>query len=339
MTAITTPTTTSATLSATVPDAPARTATPRHFLMCPPTYFDVVYEINPWMDLGVPVDTDRALAQWAALKAAYEAHGHTVEVIDPVPGLPDMVYAANGGVVVGGRALAARFTYPERQPEGGAYEAWFAAAAAHGVVSLGQAAEQNEGEGDLLLAGDVMLAGTGFRTSRPAHAEVAERLGVDVVTLELVDPRYYHLDTALAVLDAGGTAAGGPAGSHVGSSVGPVVAYLPEAFSPASRAVLAERFPDAVLATPRDAAVLGLNAVSDGRHVFLTDRATGMHDLLRERGFEPVGIDLSELLKGGGSVKCCTLELRTAPDRPTTDPRTSVHTTHPTTNAAREARA
>ncbi len=87
--------------------------------------------------------------------------------------------------------------------------------------------------------------------------------------------------------------------------------------------MLAERYPDAVLATAEDAAVLGLNAVSDGRHVFLTDRATGMHARLRERGFEPVGIDLSELLKGGGSVKCCTLELRPAPTTGTTDVPTS----------------
>lgn len=299
MTALTTPTTTSATVPqpARIERTPERTSTPRRFLMCPPTYFDVVYEINPWMDLGVPVDAGRALAQWEHLRATYEAHGHRVEVIAPVPGLPDMVYAANGGVVLGGRALAARFTYPERRPEGIAYSTWFARAG-DGVVSLGQADEQNEGEGDLLLVGDVMLAGTGFRTSRAAHAEVAALLDVEVVTLELVDPRYYHLDTALAVLD------GGPS---------PLVAYLPEAFSPASQAVLAERYPDAVLAAPEDAAVLGLNAVSDGRHVFLTDRATGMHARLRERGFEPVGIDLSELLKGGGSVKCCTLELRPAP--------------------------
>jgi N-dimethylarginine dimethylaminohydrolase len=298
MTATTPATTTSPT---DTPTDAARTSTPRHYLMCPPTYFDVVYAINPWMDLGVRVDTRRALAQWEALKSAYEAHGHTVHVIDPEPGLPDMVYAANGGVVVDGRALAARFTHDERRAEGPAYEAWFAAAGGLGVTSLGQAAERCEGEGDLLLAGDVMLAGTGFRTSRAAHAEVADRLGVEVVTLELVDPHYYHLDTALAVLDPGVATA--------------TIAYLPEAFSPASRAVLRERYPDAILATPADAAVLGLNAVSDGRHVFLTDRATGLHARLRERGFEPVGVDLSELLKGGGSVKCCTLELRTAPRR------------------------
>ncbi|WP_402469706.1 dimethylargininase [Isoptericola aurantiacus] len=288
---------------------PARTPVARRYLMCPPVHFDVVYAINPWMDVTVPVDAGHAVVQWQTLKAAYEAHGHTVDVISPVRGLPDMVYAANGGIVVGGKALAARFTHAERQPEGAAYEAWLGASGpARRITSLGQAAELNEGEGDLLWDGEVLLAGTGFRTSRAAHAEVAERLGVEVVTLELVDPRFYHLDTALAVLStaSGSTAADG--------GTRPEVAYFPQAFTPESRAVLRERYPDAIEASEDDAAVLGLNAVSDGLHVFLSDRATGMHAALRERGFRPVGIDLSELLKGGGSVKCCTLELRPAPE-------------------------
>ncbi|PFG44768.1 ornithine--oxo-acid transaminase [Isoptericola jiangsuensis] len=310
MTLITTPLADAGTVLGTDPArvSTERTATPRHYLMCPPVHFDVVYAINPWMDVSVPVDAGLAVVQWQALKAAYEARGHTVDVIRPEPGLPDMVYAANGGVVVGGRALAARFTFPERQPEGAAYEAWLRTSGAqHGVVSLGQAAERNEGEGDLLWDGEVMLAGTGFRTTREAHAEVAALLDVDVVTLELVDPRFYHLDTALAVLT---TAADG---------VRPEVAYFPGAFTPESLAVLRERYPDAIEATEGDAAVLGLNAVSDGRHVFLTERATGMHAALRERGYEPVGIDLSELFKGGGSVKCCTLELRPAASAPTVE--------------------
>lgn len=276
----------------------SRTATPRHYLMCPPTYFDVVYAINPWMDPKSGVDTARAVAQWEELKATYEAHGHQVEVVDPVADLPDMVYAANGGAVVGGRALAAQFVHAERRAEGPAYEAWFAGpGAAVGLKSLGQAVELNEGQGDFLLAGDVLLAGTGFRTSLAAHAEAARQLDVEVVTLELVDPRYYHLDTALSVLDDGAVS-----GERT-------LAWYPPAFSFRSREVVRDLFPDAIVASDEDAAVLGLNAVSDGRHVFLTDRATSLHERLRERGFEPVGIDLSELLKGGGSVKCCTLEL------------------------------
>ncbi len=287
--------------------------------MCPPTYFGVVYAINPWMDPGRPVDVDRALAQWQGLREAYERGGHTVHVVDPVPGLPDMVYAANGGLVIGGRALAARFRYEQRWAESPAYERWFAAAARAGVLgpggeSVGQATEIDEGEGDLLLAGRYLLAGTGFRTTPAGHAEVAARLrldaqGISLVPLELVDPRYYHLDTALAVLDDG---------ALEDSCHAPLVAYLPDAFSPASRETLRTLFPDAILATPDDAAAFGLNAVSDGRHVYLNAAATAFAHTLRGHGFAPVPIEIDELIKGGGAVKCCTLTLRPhAPGRPT----------------------
>jgi N-dimethylarginine dimethylaminohydrolase len=117
-------------------------------------------------------------------------------------------------------------------------------------------------------------------------------LGLPVTSLTLVDPRYYHLDTALAVLNDD------------------EIMYFPEAFSTASRRRLEALYPDAVRASAADAAVFGLNAVSDGRYVILPQAATGLTAQLRERGYEPIGADLSELLKGGGSVKCCTLELR-----------------------------
>ena len=294
--------------------ATTRISSPRTFLMCPPTYFDVVYEINPWMDTTVPVDTTRAVAQWQALKGLYESHGHTVHVIDPEPGLPDMVYAANGGLVIDGQALAPRFTFPERGPEGEAYGRWFARAAVGHLLGdtgsyAGQADERNEGEGDILLIGDLLLAGTGFRTSLAAHGELDERLGLSargirVVTLELVDPWYYHLDTALTVLDDG---------RFTGA---PTIAYLPSAFSPASQATLRELFDDAIIAEADDAAVLGLNAVSDGRRVYLNAAATAMMDKLAARGFEPHGVQIDEILKGGGSVKCCTLILRPSDPRP-----------------------
>jgi N-dimethylarginine dimethylaminohydrolase len=119
-----------------------------------------------------------------------------------------------------------------------------------------------------------------------------------VITLQLVDPRFYHLDTALTVL---GTAA---------DRENPTIAYLPEAFSEGSRRVLEQLFPDAILAAPEDAAVLGLNAVCDGRYVVLPAQATGLQRQLTARGFVPVPVDLSELLKAGGGPKCCTLEVR-----------------------------
>jgi N-dimethylarginine dimethylaminohydrolase len=286
-------------MTAVVPDpvavgarTPARTPTPRRYLMCPPTHFAVDYAINPWMVPGTRVDRALALAQWDVLRRTYLDLGHAVDLLAPVPGLPDMVYAANGATVFGGVVLGARFRYSQRAAEAAAHATWFRRAGARVV----EPEFVNEGEGDLLVAGSgpaaVVLAGHGFRTDPRAHAEVARVLGREVVPLELVDPRYYHLDTALAVLDS------------------TTIAWLPEAFTRRSRAVLRERFPDAVVADVADAAVLGLNAVSDGRHVVLPCRAARLAAALAERGFVPVPVDLSELLKGGGGPKCCTLEVR-----------------------------
>ncbi len=269
------------------PAAPRR-ATARRYLMCPPRHFEVDYAINAWMDPSVPVDTALALAQWEALVETFRALGHQVELLDPVPGLPDMVFAANGSLVVDGHALIAKFCHPERRDEARHHRAWLRA----GGFEVAGARATHEGEGDFLVVGDTVLAGHGFRTSLRAHAEAGRVLGVPVVSLELVDPRFYHLDTALAVLDE------------------QTVAYYAPAFSAESQAVLAELFPDAILAESADAFVLGLNAVSDGRHVVIADGATHLQEQLRQRGFVPVPVDLSELLKGGGGVKCCTSELR-----------------------------
>ena len=269
----------------------ARTAVPRRLLMCRPSHFDVHYSINPWMHPDKPVDTELALAQWETLRALYEELGHTVEVIEPQAGLPDMVFAANGATVVDGKVLGARFRHAERTGEGPAYLDWFRG---QGFTRLLWPEYINEGEGDYLLVGRRLLAGTGFRTDPRSHAEAQEFFGVPVTGLTLVNPEFYHLDTALAVLSDTD------------------VMYYPAAFTPGSRAVLRELYPDAILATDADAAVFGLNAFSDGRNVLLPQAATHLIDELRERGFEPRGVDLSELLKAGGSVKCCTLELREA---------------------------
>jgi N-dimethylarginine dimethylaminohydrolase len=268
-----------------------RSPRPRHYLMTPPRHFAVEYAINPWMHPGVAVDVDLALRQWQSLVDGYRSLGHRVDLLDPVEGLPDMVYAANGALVTPAATVAARFAYPQRAAESDAYARWLTA---HGLGPVHVPEQVNEGEGDFLVVGGLILAGTGFRTSLAAHGEVARLTGMEVVTLELVDPRYYHLDTALAVLDDR------------------TVAYYPEAFSPVAQATLATMFPDAIIATGRDAAVLGLNAVSDGRHVLLAAAATDLAAQLTARGFVVVPVDLSELLKGGGGVKCCTLELRRA---------------------------
>nr|WP_165067361.1 dimethylargininase [Marisediminicola senii] len=256
--------------------------------MCRPDFFTVVYRINPWMDPALPTDTALAVRQWQTLYDTYLSLGFDIELIDPVDGLPDMVYAANGGFVIDNIAYGASFTYPQRQPEGPAYMDWFRA----NGFDVREPENINEGEGDFLLVGGVILAGTGFRSASHSHEEVSSVYGREVVTLTLVDPNFYHLDTAIAVLDDTN------------------IAYLPSAFDEASLAILRERFPDAVLVTEVDAAILGLNSFSDGYNVVIASRATDFERQLRERGYNPIGVDLSELLLGGGGVKCCTLELR-----------------------------
>jgi N-dimethylarginine dimethylaminohydrolase len=261
--------------------------------MCRPDHFTVSYEINPWMDASLPTDRDLAVAQWQDLHDRYVSLGHAVELIDPIPDLPDMVFAANGATVLDGVVHSAHFHHEERRGEGPAYLRWFEE---HGYTTH-EATEVNEGQGDVLLVGGLVLAGTGFRTTLAAHAELQEVLGRPVISLSLVDPHFYHLDTALTVLDESVERA--------------EIAYFPAAFSPGSQRVLRQLFPEALTVGADDARALGLNAVSDGLHVVVSPQATSYQAQLRERGFEPIPVDTSELLKGGGGAKCCTLELCT----------------------------
>ena len=270
-----------------------RQASPRHYLMCPPTFFDVAYAINPWMRPGPAVDRERALAQWSALVAGYRAAGHRVELLEPVEGLPDLVFAANGAIVVDGHVLQARFANPQRAAEAALHGAWHVRRSGRGDA-VTQPSAVNEAEGDFAVLSDRVLAGYGFRTTREAHAELARLTGRQVLSLELTDPYYYHLDVALTVLD--------DRTDHL--------AYYPPAFSPASQALLASRFPDALLATDADAARLGLNCVSDGLNVWVPAGATHLVEALATAGYRPVEVDLSELHRAGGSVKCCTQEIR-----------------------------
>nr|WP_204166056.1 dimethylargininase [Streptomyces sp. NEAU-S7GS2] len=271
--------------------------------MCPPTYFRVSYSINPWMDPDKPVDLALSHAQWEDLRDRYRALGHTVEELPAHPAFPDMVFAANGATVVDGRVLGARFAFAERYGEAAVHAEWYRG---HGFDAVREPRHVNEGEGDFAVTASWLLAGRGFRSSPLSHAEAQEYFARPVIGLDLVDPRYYHLDTALCVLDPGG---GEPGGGAPGGGAAEVM-YFPGAFSAGSRAVLARLFPDALIAGPADAAAFGLNAVSDGRHVLLPQAAVGLFEPLRERGYEPIGMDLTELLKGGGSVKCVTAELR-----------------------------
>ena len=217
--------------------------------MCAPDYFTANHPVNSFMNSRSPANTALAVRQWENLRDNYRLLGHTVSLLDPIPGLADMVFAANGGFSLGGRAYVASVTYPGRRPKAQAFQNWFES---HGFDTH-VPDWVNDGEGDFAVVGGVILAGTGFRSSRESHTELASIFGREVLSLTLVDPRFYHLDVALAVLDS--EAVSGPGR----------IAYLPAAFDRASQAVLARRFPTAIVVDEEEAAQLALNSVSS-RH-------------------------------------------------------------------------
>ncbi|MEU4677152.1 dimethylargininase [Micromonospora sp. NPDC023737] len=264
----------------------------RTYLMCSPEHFAVEYAINPWMDVTAPVDTELTVKQWDRLRETLVQLGHEVHLLTPERGLPDMVYAANGAFVVDGVVYGAQFKHEQRAAEAAAHRAFYESQGWRFIAP----SETNEGEGDFAYVpeahGGLILAGHGFRTELPAHAEAQEALGRPVVSLRLVDPRFYHLDVALAAIDDAN------------------IVYFPGAFSAASQKVLAQLFPDAVIADDADIMAFGLNLVSDGLNVVLNSQAAGLAEKLEAVGYHPVPVELSELKKGGGSVKCCIAELR-----------------------------
>jgi N-dimethylarginine dimethylaminohydrolase len=268
---------------------------PRRYLMCPPTYFAVRYSINPWMHPAEPVDVLQAIAQWQHLHDTIVGLGHRVDLMPADPNLPDMVFTANGGIVIGDRGLVPRFRHAERDAES---DHFARSMRALGLSEVRQARFVNEGEGDFLFAGDRILAGTGLRSDPGAAHEVEAYFSRPVVALQLIDPRFYHLDTALARLDDR------------------TVVYWPGAFSPSSRQLLRDLFPDAILATEQEAAALALNMVSDGSTVIMTTECDELAERIVERGFAVVRVSTSELRKAGGGAKCCVLELHRPPGSP-----------------------
>src|SRR5262249_30187408 len=169
----------------------------RTYLMCPPEYFTVEYAINPWMNPAHPVDPVLATRQWEQLRATYAGLAHSVRATDPERGLPDMVFAANGPGVTGGGVLGPSLRPRGRQGEAAPYMNWFRRSGYRVVEPV----HVNEGEGDIIFAGRNIVAGYGFRSDRAVSVEAEASFGLPVTSVKLMDPRFYHLDTAFLVLD------------------------------------------------------------------------------------------------------------------------------------------
>jgi N-dimethylarginine dimethylaminohydrolase len=259
-------------------------------LMCPPEYFGIEYEINPWMDRARGVDHQRAVAQWQCLYETLTGPvGAAVELIDPRPGLPDMVFTANAGLVSGKRFIPSRFRHAVRAGEEPFFRQWFEAREFE-VLPLPEGCIF-EGAGDALACGETLYAGYHFRSHVHSHREVSRLLNQRVLSLELTDPRFYHLDTCFCPLDAD-------------SAI-----YYPGAFDRYAQQVLASGIRRLVAAPPEDAALFGCNAVVVDRHVVLNAGCEGLQAQLEEIGYTVHPVDLSEYLKSGGAAKCLTLRL------------------------------
>ncbi|GCD95418.1 dimethylarginine dimethylaminohydrolase family protein [Embleya hyalina] len=263
-----------------------RAAELRHYVMCPPVFLD---ETPP--ATAFTARTTTAMGQWERLRTVLIGLGHRVSLVPGRPGLPDMVFASRAATVVGGRVLGARPRAAARSAETPAYLEWFAR---HGFRSALEPVFAHEGESDLIPVGPRLLAAVGPLTESAAHAEAQAFFGLPVVPLELADPRFPRLGSALTVL-----------GEHT-------AAYYPGAFTPTALRRLTRVFPERIEVDEADAAAFGLDAVSDGRSVVMGDTTPALAARLTERGFRTIELDMSAFAAHGASVRGCVLELRAA---------------------------
>ena len=263
------------------------------FLMCEPVYYDVDYVINPWMEGNLHRSSKpRARAEWEGLRQLL-AQRSQVELIAAEPGLPDLVFTANAGVLVDNTVVVSRFFHPERQGEEPCFQRWFEQQGYR--VELLPPDLPFEGAGDALLdrAGGWLWAGYGFRSELDAHAYLARWLQLEVLSLRLIDQRFYHLDTCFCPLSDGS------------------LLYYPAAFDSYSNRLIERRVPaeQRLVVGEADALAFACNAVNVGRSVILNQASAELRRQLEGRGFELVETPLAEFLKAGGAAKCLTLKL------------------------------
>lgn len=268
---------------------PAKEAPDRAVLMVPPARFGIEYEINPWMHRQQGIDRTLAQAQWRSLYASVLAAGAHIELAPAIDGLPDYVFTANAGLLDRGLFIPSQFTFPERRREEPHWRAWFDS---HGYTVRSLPSKLRwEGEGDTLIAGELLLAGYGFRSELAAQRAVAKLVERPLLPLELANPWLYHLDTCLFPLS------------------GETVFYAPEAFTPAARAAIAATFREAIPVPHDEANRFACNAVVLGTHVIMAAQCPQLRAEVESRGYTVHEVTLSEFLKSGGGAKCLTLHL------------------------------
>ena len=258
-------------------------------LMCSPEFYGIEYEINPWMNCERQADHDLAQEQWRKLYDLLGSLGVEVELVEPVRGLPDLVFTANAGMVFKQQVVLSRFRHPQRQGEEPVFRAWFESHR-FSVVTL-PPAHFFEGAGDALFCGETLFGGYHIRSDAIAQQEVGQLIQRRALPLELVDPYYYHLDTCFCPVDR------------------ETAIYYPGAFDDYGRQVLQAEIPRLIEVDESEARSFACNAVVVGSSVVTNTGCPGLHAELRAAGLKPIETPLSEFVKAGGSAKCLTLRL------------------------------
>ncbi len=273
------------------------------FLMCRPEHFAVSYAINPWMDPPAwardgSLHSAAAHREWNGLHRKLTEHGAAVDQVPPAAGVPDLVFTANAAVVLDRKVLLARFRHPERQAEQPHFEAAFRALTARGLVDTVRKLPDDvvlEGAGDCVFdhSRNMFWLGWGQRSDASAQRSVEETFGIETTPLELADPRFYHMDTALSPLPRG------------------EVMYVPEAFTAAGLATIRARVPRAkrIEVGIADAQMLAANAVCLGDTLVMAGCGERLRGTLEERGYRVATTPLRSFLKSGGAAFCLTLRL------------------------------
>jgi len=257
-------------------------------LMCPPSYFGIEYEINPWMSRSRQSDAERAARQWSDLRRLLEEQlSAVVHLIDPKPKLPDMVFTANAGLVWQKKFIRSNFRHQVRRGEAPYFEEWFRGRGYEIVLLTGD--HYFEGEGDLLHCGDSWFAGYHIRSDVAAHQKVSEVIDREVLSLELTSDWFYHLDTCFCPLSE------------------EAALFYPPAFDEYAITVLNSRIPVLIPVPPDEAERFVCNAVVAGKRIVMNTGCPVIRGKLQDSGFEVFETPLDEFLKAGGSAKCLTL--------------------------------
>ena len=260
-----------------------------HILMCPPDYFGIEYEINPWMNRARPANHTVAVRQWDDLNTILRQAGAEISTLEPVDGLPDLVFTANAALIFRDVSIQSNFRHEQRAQETPINAKWFAENGFQVEYLPDDIAF--EGAGDALFCGDTLFAGYQIRSHALGHQQIGERIGCRVIPLPLIDDYYYHLDTCFCPVAPG------------------IAIYYPDAFDAPGQRVLSEHIDELIPVPEDEARHFACNAVVVGTTVVTNSGSAELHKALRSNGFDPVETPLGEFVKSGGSAKCLTLRL------------------------------